>query len=92
MIERNYTAYYIENEIFNKEEIRIIIRVPKFKNIFKEYNFNNKMDDSYTINDLYNKRIKPITNNYEVEIIDGFGNNPHPNTKLKHIRSSYINN
>lgn len=83
------SATDLERQIFEKEEIKVVIRAKK-NTEFEEYNFDRKASINTSITDWYNTRLKPILGeNYDADIIDGFGNNPHGRTKIENVRNSY---
>ena len=83
------SATDLERQIFEKEEIKVVIRAKK-NTEFDEYNFDRKASVNTSITDWYNTRLKPILGeNYDADIIDGFGNNPHGRTKIENVRNSY---
>lgn len=83
------SASDLEREIFEREEIKVVIRCPK-NTMFEEYGYNRKAATSTSITDWYNQRLKPIIGEeYEADIVDGYGMNPHGRTKIEKVRNSY---
>ena len=82
------SATDLESEIFEKEEIRVVIRCPKNEQ-FSDYNYERKSAATTSINDWYNKRLKPILGEYDADIIDGYGTHPHGRTGIENVRTSY---
>lgn len=83
------SATDLERQIFEKEEIKVIIRAPK-NTLFDEYNYDRKAATNTSITDWYNTRLKPIIgDDYDADIVDGFGTNPHGRTKIENVRNSY---
>lgn len=83
------SATDLERQIFEKEEIKVVIRAPKNQE-FNEYAYDRKAATSTSITDWYNTRLKPILgDNYDADIIDGYGTNPHGRTKIENVRNSY---
>lgn len=83
------SATDLERQIFEKEEIRVVIRSPK-NTLFDEYTFERKAAVNTSITDWYNTRLKPILGDkYDAEIIDGSGTNPHGRTGIEKVRNSY---
>ncbi len=84
------SATEIERQIFNLEEVKVVIRCPR--NIeFAPYDYERKAAVNTSITEWYNKRLKPIIGCYDADIIDGNGNNPHGRTNIENIRNSYAN-
>lgn len=82
------SATDLERQIFEKEEIKVVIRAPKNQE-FEEYGFERKSAVTTSITDWYNTRLKPILGNFDADIIDGYGTNPHGRTKIETVRNSY---
>lgn len=83
------SATDLERQIFEKEEIRVVIRVRKNEE-FEEYAYDRKAASNTSMTDWYNNRLKPILGDkYDADIIDGYGNNPHGRTKFEKVRNSY---
>ena len=79
----------LERQIFEKEEIRVVIRAPKNAE-FDPYTYDRKAASNTSITDWCNNRLKPILGDeYDADIIDGYGNNPHGRTKIEKVRNSY---
>ena len=86
------SATDLERQIFEKEEIKVVIRAKKSTE-FNEYNFDRKASVNTSITDWYNTILKPILGeNYNADIIDGFGNNTHGRTKIENVGNSYAKN
>jgi len=83
------TATDLERQIFELEEVRVIIRSDKNKE-FKSYNYTRKAATNTSITEWYNTRLKPILGDYDADVIDGNGNNPHGRTNIETVRNSYI--
>lgn len=83
------SATDLERQIFEKEEIKVVIRASKDTK-FDEYDFERKSSVNTSITDWYNTRLKPILGDeYDADIIDGYGTNPHGRTKIENVRNSY---
>jgi len=82
------SALELEEQIFAKEGVRIVIRTGK-NAIFKPYNYKNKADARTNITNWYMTRVKPILGVFEGVIIDGNGDIPHGRTQMQNIRESY---
>jgi len=83
------TAKELEQQVFDKEEIRIVIRVPKDTR-FDEYKYDRKAAVNTSITDWMNTRLKPLIGDSEAEVIDGSGRNPHGRTLIEKVRDSYV--
>lgn len=79
----------LEQQIFDKEEIRVVIRSPK-NTMFEEYNYDRKAAVTTSISDWLSTRLKPIIGASEAEVIDGHGNIPHGRTQIENVRNSYV--
>ena len=84
------TASELEEQIFDKEGVRIVIRAGKDTR-FAPYNYKRKASETMSKNNWYMSRVKPILGDFEGEIIDGTGDIPHGRTQMKRIRDSYNN-
>lgn len=83
------SATDLERQIYEKEEIRVVIRVPK-NNTFDEYGYDRKAAANTSITDWYYTRLKPILGEgIDADIIDGTGANPHGRTQIEKVRRSY---
>ena len=82
------SATDLERQIFENEEIKVVIRCSK-ETLFDEYNYDRKAAVNTSITDWYNTRLKPIIGNYDADIIDGYGTNPHGRTGIEKVRNSY---
>lgn len=85
------SATDLERQIFEKEEIRVVVRAPK-NTKFDEYDYSRKAAVNTSINDWYYTRLKPILGEeYDADIVDGYGTNPHGRTNIETVRNSYAN-
>ena len=83
------SASDLERQIFEKEEIRVVIRAPK-NTMFDEYGYDRKAAVNTSITDWYATRLKPLLGvYYDADIIDGYGTNPHGRTQIEKVRNSY---
>lgn len=79
----------LEDEVFAKDEIRIVVRSPRSSDV-GDYAYERKAADNTTLTDWLEQRIHPLLGeNVRVEVIDGYGAIPHGNTRLSVVRSSY---
>lgn len=86
---RKISTTDLERQIFEKEEIKVVIRAAK-NTMFNEYAYDRKASTSTSITDWYNTRLKPIIgDDYDADVIDGYGTNPHGRTKIETVRNSY---
>lgn len=80
----------LERQIYEKEEIRVVIRANEDTE-FDAYPYNRKASTTTSATDWYNTRLKPLLgDNFDAVIIDGHGNIPHGRTKIDTIRNSYV--
>ena len=82
------SATELEKQIYEKEEIRIVIRCAADET-FDAYPYNRKAASNTSISDWYETRLKPLLDNKSAEIIDGAGTRPHGRTKIEKVRNSY---
>ncbi len=83
------TATDLERQIFELEEIKVVIRTRKNTQL-PPYNYSRKAAVNTSITEWYNTRLKPILgDDYDAEIVDGNGNNPHGRTNIETVRNSY---
>ena len=81
----------LERQIFEKEEIKVVIRMPSNKQ-FPSYPYQRKAANNMTVSEWIDSRIKPIIgNDVQIEIIKGDGSSPHGRTKMETVRNSYRN-
>jgi hypothetical protein len=86
----NYiSATELERQIFELEEIRVVIRSNKATQ-YSNYNYSRKAASNTSITDWHLTRLKPIIGEDEATIIDGNGNIPHGRTNIETVRNSYI--
>lgn len=89
MSKEKISARELEQQILDKDEIRVVIRAPKDEK-FDKYEFSRRASGNSSVNDWKENRIKPLIGDREVEIIDGNGGTPHGKTKIEKIRNSYV--
>ena len=85
----NVNTRELEQQIFDKEEIRVVIRAQK-DTTFKGYPYSKKAAVNTSITDWAATRLKPLVGEHEVEVIDGSGRSPHGLTHIEKVRRSYI--
>ena len=82
------SASELERQIFEKEEIKVVIRAPRSQ-MFNSYDFQSKSASNTSISEWLETRIKPLLEDSEIEIIKGDGSSPHGRTNIENVRSSY---
>ena len=82
------TPWEIEQAVFELDEIRIVIRAGTNTQL-GSYQYTRKAAENASVAEWLDQRIKPITNNHAVVVIDGNGNIPHGRTRLSSLRASY---
>ncbi|WP_418599179.1 hypothetical protein [Phascolarctobacterium faecium] len=82
------SASELERQIFEKEEIKVVIRAPRSQ-MFNSYDFQRKSASNTSISEWLETRIKPLLEDSEIEIIKGDGSSPHGRTNIENVRSSY---
>ena len=87
----NYiSAAELERQIFELEEIRVVIRSKKSEQKYISYNYSRRASNNTSIIDWYLTRLKPLIGEDDATIIDGNGNIPHGRTNIETVRNSYI--
>ena len=81
------SASELERQIFEKEEIKVVIRAPRSQ-MFNSYDFQRKSASNTSISEWLETRIKPLLEDSEIEIIKGDGSSPHGLNKQKHSLKS----
>ena len=87
-IRKGATIGYLK-QIYEKEEIKVVIRTIKGKTLDNGYDYERKSAVNTSASTWIEKRLRPIIGDCEVDIIDGRGQNPHGRTTLENIRKSY---
>lgn len=82
------SASELERQIFEKEEIKVVIRAPRSQ-MFNSYDFQRKSASNTSISEWLETRIKPLLEDSEIEIIKGDCSSPHGRTNIENVRSSY---
>ena len=80
----------LEQEIFELEEVRVIIRQKRDTQVSK-YDYKRKASISTSVTDLIETRIKPLVGGADVVVVNGQGLQPHGRTKVETVRNSYAN-
>jgi len=82
-------AWKFEQKVFEKEGVRIIIRADSEAKV-ERFDYVRCATGSMTLTDWLNKRIYPLTGEYEVVVVNGRGEtDPHGKTHLETLRDSY---
>lgn len=81
-------ASELERQIFEVEEVRVIIRAPRSR-IFPPYYYQRKSSSSTSVSDWLESRIKPLLGDVQVDVIKGDGTTPHGRTNMETLRNSY---
>ena len=81
-------ASELERQIFEVEEVRVIIRAPR-SSTFPPYPYQRKSSSSTSVSDWLEQRIKPLLGEIQVDVIKGDGNCPHGRTNMETLRNSY---
>lgn len=82
------SASELEEQIFDKEGVRIVIRAGKDER-FTPYNYKKKASATMSKTNWYMSRVKPLIGDNEGEVVDGTGATPHGRTQMQKIRESY---
>lgn len=83
------TARALEEQIFDKEEIRVVIRDAGTSS-FSDYPYSNRASVNTSLSDWKEKRLRPIIGDLEAVIINGEGLIPHGLTSIEKVRKSYV--
>jgi hypothetical protein len=84
-------AWKFEQQVFAKEQIRIVIRVPSETSV-KKFNYDRAAKGNTTVNDWLQTRIYPLTGDHEVMVVNGRGETyPHGSTHMSTLRATYEN-
>ena len=83
------SVYSVEQKVFELEQIRIVIRKPKFSFI-EDYNFNKACPGNTEIKNFVKTRLGLDLS--QVEVITGNGSIPHPRMTMDSVRNSYMLN
>ena len=78
----------LEQQISNLEEVSITVRAPR-DTLVPEYPYSRKAAGNVSVKEWIDTRLSPIIPNYEVSVINGYGENPHGRTNMDTIRNSY---
>lgn len=86
--EKKVSTTELERQIFEKEEIKVVIRAARGE-MFPSYPYQRKMSQNSTVTEWTDSRIKPLLGDTEFEIVRGDGNSPHGRSKMETVRNSY---
>jgi hypothetical protein len=81
-------VWEIEQEIFEREEVRVVIRAP-WKTHLGAYNYQRAASGTSSVTEWLQQRVIPAVQGHEVVVIDGNGAVPHGRTKMSTLRASY---
>ncbi|MGL5513422.1 MAG: hypothetical protein ACRDBM_09370 [Sporomusa sp.] len=81
-------ASELERQIFEKEEIKVVIRCPRNEEL-DSYDYQRKAASNTSITEWIETRLKPIIGDWEIEVIKGDGSTPHGRTNIENVRNSY---
>jgi len=82
------TASELEEQILDKEGVRIVIRAGKDER-FDPYDYKKKASATMSKTNWYMSRVKPLIGDNEAEVVDGTGATPHGKMQMQKIRDSY---
>lgn len=83
------SAQELEREIFELEEIRIVVRNTGNEK-YASYFYKRKASMNTSVSEWYRTRLKPILGVDEAVVVDGNGNIPHGRTNIETVRNSYV--
>lgn len=78
----------LEDEVFEREGIRIIVRAPKATQL-GDFAYARKAAGGATVAHWLGQRIIPLLAGHEVVVVNGAGERPHGKTTLQKLRDSY---
>ncbi len=81
-------AWQIEQQVFELEEVRIILRCP-WNQDFEDYLYERKAAGNASITEWLDQRVRPLIGNIQVVVVNGSGEIPHGRTKMEKLRASY---
>ena len=82
-------AWKFEQKVFEKEGVRILIRVGSEVAVQK-FDYDRSAKGTTTLNDWLYTRIYPLTGKHEVVVVNGRGEiDPHGGTHMATLRDSY---
>lgn len=82
------TAWEIEHRVYEKEEVRIVIRASSDTDL-DSYNYQRAAPGTMSISEWLRSRVYGLTDDLEVVVIDGNGAIPHGRTRMSTLRASY---
>lgn len=82
------TVSEIERKIFDLEEIRVVIRLPRYTDLDIDYNYKRKASDSTTLKDFIANRLAGLSYD-SIEVIKPDAYYPSPNMTIGEIREAY---
>lgn len=77
----------LEKQIKDKEGVRVVIRADVNKD-FPSYPHKRMYKNSGLVSS-FRRRIEDVLGDTPYELVDGYGEDPHGNTKMGSLRSSY---
>ena len=77
----------LEKQIKDKEQVRVFIRAPLNKE-FDSYQPQRKYKDSGLVSS-FRRRLDKTLKGIPYELVDGYGEEPHGNTKMGSLRDSF---
>lgn len=86
---KQVSATEFERQVFDKEEVKLILRTPRDQ-MFPAYDFQNKAPSDMTISDWLETRVRKLVGDTQIEIIKGNGSIPHGKTRIEKVRESYF--
>jgi hypothetical protein len=82
------TAWEIEHRIYEKEEVRVVIRTPSDTDL-AAYSYQRAAPGTMSVSEWLRSRIYGLTDDLEVVVVDGNGAVPHGRTRMSTLRASY---
>ena len=88
MSEKKVSISTFEQQISNLEEVSITVRAPGDK-LVPEYPYSRKAAGNVSIKEWIDTRVSPLIPDYEISVINGYGETPHGRTNMETVRNSY---
>lgn len=83
------TVWELEQAIYDKEEVRVVIRAP-WRTAVGDYEYQRAAAGSSTITEWLQQRVQPLLRGgEELVVVDGNGGLPHGRTKMSTLRATY---
>lgn len=82
------TVTEFEEVVWEIETIRLVIRADLNEEV-GDYPYQNAADKTLSLTRWLQGRVQDQLEGYSVQVVDGYGEQPHGRTALRNIRASY---